>query len=114
MKLVLGGTADGADRQQAISKQNRKDARREAADARERSKGLRKAAQAAESELAKLQARKTELERAMFDPACAAPADAKMSMSELMKLHASTISRIESAEARWLKASEALEQEEVA
>jgi ATP-binding cassette subfamily F protein 3 len=114
MKLVLGGPADGADRQQSNPKQNRKEARREAADARERSKELRKAAQAAESELAKLQARKKELERAMFDPASAAPADARISMSELMRLHSSIVSGIESAEAHWLKASEALEQEEAA
>ena len=114
MKLVLGAAGSGADRQQPASKQNRKDSRREAADARERSKALRKAAQVAESELAKLQARKTELERAMFDPASAAPADAKLSMTELMKLHASIESRIESAEARWLEASEAIEQEQAA
>jgi ATP-binding cassette subfamily F protein 3 len=50
----------------------------------------------------------------MFDPASAAPADAKISMSELMKLHSSIVSGIESAEANWLKASEALEQEQAA
>jgi ATP-binding cassette subfamily F protein 3 len=104
--ILKGG--DGAAKD--APKGNRKDERRAAAEARGRSQVLRKAAQAAEQEIARLDARKTELERAMFDPAKAAPADAALAMSELMKRHADTIAALAAAEARWLEASEAIEQ----
>jgi ATP-binding cassette subfamily F protein 3 len=109
--LVLKG--DGAPAKDS-SRGNRKDERRAAAEAREQSKALRQAAQAAEKEIAKLEARKTELERAMFDPASAAPADAAPAMSALMKRHADTIAALARAEARWLEASEAIEQSQAA
>ena len=46
----------------------------------------------------------------MFDPASAAPADAALAMSELMKRHADAVAALADAEARWLEASEAVEQ----
>jgi len=46
----------------------------------------------------------------MFDPASAAPAEAALAMSELMKRHADTVGALADAEARWLEASEAAEQ----
>jgi len=91
-------------------KGSRKDERRAAAEARERGQTLRKAALAAEQEMAKLEARKTALERAMFDPATAAPTDAALAMGELMKRHAEAVAALAAAEARWLEASEAIEQ----
>jgi ATP-binding cassette subfamily F protein 3 len=109
--LVLKGDSAPA---KDSSRGNRKDERRAAAEAREQSKILRQAAQAAEKEIAKLEARKTELERAMFDPASAAPADAALAMSALMKRHADTIAALALAEARWLEASEAIEQSQAA
>jgi ATP-binding cassette subfamily F protein 3 len=106
--LILKGGDNGASKD--APKGNRKDERRAAAEARERSQTLRKAAHAAEKEMAKLEARKTELERAMFDPSSAAPADAALPMSALMKRHADTLAALAEAETRWLEASEAMEQ----
>ncbi len=96
------------------AKGNRKDNRRAAAEAREQNRALRQAAQAAEKDLAKLEVRKTELERAMFDPGAAAPQDAARTMTALMKRHADVIAALQDAEARWLEASEAIEQSEAA
>jgi ATP-binding cassette subfamily F protein 3 len=45
----------------------------------------------------------------MFDPASASAADAKRTMTELMKLRAEVERRLEAAEAEWLDASQALE-----
>jgi ATP-binding cassette subfamily F protein 3 len=75
---------------------------------------LRKAASAAERDIARLEARKTALERAMFDPASAAPEDAALAMSELMKRHAEAVAALAAAEARWLEASEAIEEAKAA
>ena len=108
--MILGkngeaaATGDGAG-----SKQNKKEARRAAAEAREQGQALRKAAKAAEAEMAKLDARRTALDRAMFDPASASAEDSKRTMSELMKLRAEVSAKLEAAEAQWLSASEALE-----
>ena len=110
-EMVLKGDAAT---QKEGQKGNRKDSRRIAAAAREQSKILRQAALAAEKEIAALEVRKTELERAMFDPASAAPADATLAMSALMKRHADTLAALADAEARWLEASEAMEQNEAA
>ena len=70
----------------------------------------RKAARDAESELAKFSAERSAVDRAMFDPAGADAALAKLTMTELMKRRATLTERIEAAEARWLEASEALEE----
>jgi ATP-binding cassette subfamily F protein 3 len=110
--LILKG--DGSGSAKESPKGNRKDERRAAAEAREQSKALRQVAQVAEKEIAKLEARKTELERAMFDPASAMPADAALPMSVLMKRHADVVADLAKAEARWLEASEAVEQSQAA
>jgi ATP-binding cassette, subfamily F, member 3 len=107
-ELVLGRGESGP--QDKSAKPSRKDDRRAAAEARDRSKALRVAAQSAEREIAKLQARLSELDRAMFDPASASAEDRARTMTELMKLRADTAARLEAAEARWIHASEALEQ----
>jgi ATP-binding cassette subfamily F protein 3 len=90
-------------------KVNRKDERRAAAAAREKSKALRTQAKAAEAELAKLAAQRSAVDNAMFDPSAAEPALAKLTMTELMKRRAELEARIGEAEARWLEASEAVE-----
>jgi ATP-binding cassette subfamily F protein 3 len=110
--LVLGRNQEGPGKE--ASKRSRKDDRRAAAEAREKSQSLRKAAQAAEAEMAKLEKRRSEIERAMFDPSSATPADSKLTMTELMKLRAEVAAKIEAAEARWLEASEAVEATEAA
>ena len=93
----------------AEAKANRKDARREAAEAREKGNALRKSAKAAEAELAKLNEKLSAVDRAMFDPATAAPDLARLTMTELMKQRGVVAKQIEAAEAVWMEASEALE-----
>lgn len=91
------------------SKADKKEARRLAAEAREKSAELRKAAKAAETELAKLTEQRSAIERAMFDPAAADAALVKLTMTELMKRRAELSDRIDVAETAWMEASEALE-----
>lgn len=104
--LVLGG---GSKADKAEKKANKKEDRRAAAEARERAQGLRKEAQAAEREVVKLTAERTAIDQAMFAPAEAAPALAKLTMTELMKRRADLSERIEAAETRWMEISETLE-----
>ncbi|WP_066797813.1 ABC-F family ATP-binding cassette domain-containing protein [Sphingomonas soli] len=91
------------------SKADKKEARRLAAEAREKGAELRKAAQSAEAELAKLNEQRSAVDRAMFDPSTADASLAKLTMTDLMKRRAELEVRIEAAEAAWLGASEALE-----
>ena len=58
--------------------------------------------------LAKLTERRSAIERVMFDPSSAEGPDAKLSMTDLMKLRAEVSEKIEGAEAVWLEASEAI------
>jgi ATP-binding cassette subfamily F protein 3 len=111
--MILGRNGDGAG-EKGGARKSRKDDRRAAAEAREQSQSLRKSAKAAEAEIARLEARKTEIERAMFDPSSATPADAALTMGALMKLHAEVGATLADTEARWLRASEAIEQSEAA
>ena len=107
--LILGKNGSGGEGAGGGSKNNRKEARRAAAEAREQGQALRKAAKAAEAEIAKLEARRNALDRAMFDPGSASAEDAKLTMSELMKRRAEVSAKLEAAEAQWLSATEALE-----
>jgi ATP-binding cassette subfamily F protein 3 len=91
------------------AKVSKKDARRAAAEAREKGNALRKAAKEAETQLAKLNEQRSALERAMFDPASADPSLTKLSMSDLMKRRGELGTKIEAAELVWMEASEALE-----
>jgi len=107
--LILGRNGEGSAASEKAGKTNRKDARRAAAETREKSQALRKAAKAAEAEIARLEARRSEIDRAMFDPASASPTDSRLTMSELMKLRAGVVAQLDAAEAEWLEASQALE-----
>jgi ATP-binding cassette, subfamily F, member 3 len=100
---------DASDTAKEVSKLNKKDARRAAAEAREASQGLRKAAKAAEDQLAKLTAERSAIDRAMFDPSSADASLAKLTMTDLMKRRAEVEAKIDVAEAAWLEASEKLE-----
>ncbi|TPG39044.1 ABC transporter ATP-binding protein [Sphingomonas koreensis] len=91
------------------SKANRKEDRRAAAEAREKGQALRKAAKAAEEQAIKLTKRLSAIDRALFDPASAEPADVKLTTTDLMKLRATVEREKNAAEATWLEASEALE-----
>ncbi len=88
---------------------NKKDQRKAAAEAREKSQELRKRVRSAEAELEKLTAQRSAIDQAMFDPASAEPALAKLTMTDLMKRRADLEARIDTAEAAWLEASERLE-----
>ncbi|HEX8381712.1 MAG TPA: ABC transporter ATP-binding protein, partial [Allosphingosinicella sp.] len=111
--LILGRNQEsGGDR--TAGKRNRKEERRAEAEARAQGQSLRKSAQAAEAEIGRLEKRKQEIERAMFDPASAGPEDARRTISELMKLLAETGSKLADAEKRWLEASEAMEKSRAA
>jgi ATP-binding cassette subfamily F protein 3 len=83
--------------------------RKAAAEAREKAQALKKDATAAEAEVTRLTAEKSAIDRAMFDPSGADPQLAKLAMSDLMRRSAEVGAALETAEARWLEASEALE-----
>ncbi|KRB79863.1 glycosyl transferase family 1 [Sphingomonas sp. Root710] len=80
-----------------------------AAQEREKLAELRKTVKTMEDRIAKLTARRSEIDRAMFDPKSASPADAKRTTGDLMKLRADVEKELETVEAEWLEANEALE-----
>ena len=93
---------------------SKKDARRAAAEARERTKGLRSRARKAEAEMTKLTDQRTAIDRAMFDPDSAkAPYRDKL-MTDLMKTRGEIEKKLGVVEAEWLAVSEALEIAEAA
>jgi ATP-binding cassette, subfamily F, member 3 len=102
--LILKGTGKGS-----APKRDKKEERKAAAAAREKEAALRKAVASAEAEMARLTDRRSAVERAMFDPSSVTGADAKLTMSELMKLRADVTAQVAAAEARWIEAGEALE-----
>ena len=104
--LVLAGDGKASTKGEKV---NKKEARRIAAEAREKGAALRNRARGAEAEVARLTTRRSAIERAMFDPSAADVSLAGLAMSELMKLRADIEKQIEAAERAWLDASEALE-----
>ena len=88
---------------------NKKDQRKAAAEAREKSQELRRRARQAEAELEKLTVQRSAVDQAMFDPKSAEAALARLTMTDLMKRRADLEVRIAAAEAAWVEASEALE-----
>ncbi|MFA5963351.1 MAG: ABC-F family ATP-binding cassette domain-containing protein [Sphingomonas sp.] len=102
---ATGGTGGGK------SKASKKEDRKAAAEAREKEQALRRAAQQAEAEVVKLTAKRSAVDKAMFDPSTAEIWLSKMSMSELMKRRAELDAQLATAEAAWMAASEALESE---
>ncbi|WP_293942746.1 ABC-F family ATP-binding cassette domain-containing protein [Sphingomonas sp.] len=81
-----------------------------AAKAREDAQALKQAATDAEKASAKLAAECSALDRAMFDPSSASPDLAALPMTELSRRRAKLAAELEAAEARWIEASEQLEQ----
>ena len=84
--------------------------RKAAAKEREEAKALKKAAAEAEAVSARLAAECSAIDRAMFDPSAAEAELADLPMSELSRRRAMLAAELEAAEARWLEASERLEQ----
>ena len=88
---------------------NKKEDRRAAAQAREATAGLRKTVRDAEAETAKWTQRRSAIDRALFDPATGAPADARRTAADLMRERGDVERALHRAEAAWLAASEALD-----
>ena len=78
-------------------------------EAKEAARLAKKQVGEAEAEVARLQKEMSALDRAMFDPATASPALAALTMGELSRRRGKLADQLESAEAAWLGASEALE-----
>jgi ATP-binding cassette, subfamily F, member 3 len=104
--LVLGGSQAPAKVKQKAPKLDRK----AAAKAREDARALQKAAAEAEAASTRLMEQCSAIDRAMFDPASAAPELTNLPMSELSRRRAALAAALEGAEARWLEANERLEQ----
>ncbi len=104
--ILKGGNKSGTNGD--APKLNKKEARKAAAEAREKEAAARKEAQTAEVRMGKLGEARSAIDRAMFDPASATGELAKLSMSELMKKRAELEAQIEAVEAKWLEASEAV------
>jgi ATP-binding cassette subfamily F protein 3 len=92
------------------SKKDAAKERKALAEKRESDKAWRKVAREMEAEIATLNADRAAIERAMFDPSSATGPLAKLPMGELMKRRSALADRIEAAEAKWLEATEALEE----
>ena len=103
--LVLSKDGAGDKRPKA----DRKEARRTAAEARDREKELRRVAKAAEAELARLSEQRSAVDRAMANPSAAEARLAELSITELMKHRSDLDTAVATAETAWLEASEALE-----
>jgi ATP-binding cassette subfamily F protein 3 len=101
---VLAASGGGKKGSGAAKRGNRKDERRNAAEARDKAKGLRKTAQAAEAELKRLWHERNEI-----DARLAAPNGDAAKAGDLMKNRGEVERRIAKAEQRWLEASEAVE-----
>jgi ATP-binding cassette subfamily F protein 3 len=91
-------------------KVNKKEARRLAAEEREKDAKLRRSARESEADVVRLTSLRNAVERAMFDPSAADATLSNLTMSELMKRRAGIQREIDAAESAWLEASEALDQ----
>ncbi|MCZ4343302.1 ABC-F family ATP-binding cassette domain-containing protein [Sphingomonadaceae bacterium G21617-S1] len=106
--LILGKNQPKGEGANGGGKGGKKD-KKAAAQEREKLATLRKSVKDMEVRIAYFSARRTEIDAAMFDPKQATPADAKLTMTELMKLRADIQDKLDAVEAEWLEATEALE-----
>lgn len=105
--FVLGRNQPKSDAQPA--KSGAKADRRAGAQAREAARQLKRAVSEAEAAVGKLQAEISVIDRAMFEPASADGALAKLTMGELARRRGEAEAKLEVAEAQWLAASESYE-----
>jgi ATP-binding cassette subfamily F protein 3 len=103
------GSAANDDVKGAAKPKDAKAARQEAARAREAQAALRKSATELEAKAGKLAQQISAIDRAMFDPAGAEPALAKLTMGELAQRRGKLAGELEAAEAAWMDALEAIE-----
>ncbi len=107
--LGRGGVSAGGEKAAPMSKADRKANKRAEAEARERAKLLQSEVTRTEKALANLTAKRSRIDRAMFDPATAGPEERDCSMSELSRRRGEIEKQIASAESAWMDAVEALE-----
>jgi ATP-binding cassette subfamily F protein 3 len=91
-------------------KVDRKAEKRNAAQWREKQKAAKNAVSKAEKEMAGLNAERSRIDQALFDPKSATGAEAKMTTSQLMVKRAEIEKKLETAESVWMEASAALEE----
>ena len=109
--FILGKSPSGDDTKAAPAKpKDAKAARQEAAKAREAQAALRKTAKDHEARAAKLAQQVSAIDRAMFDPASADPALAKLTMGDLAQRRGKLAAELENVEAAWMSALEAIEE----
>ncbi|NIJ38951.1 ATP-binding cassette subfamily F protein 3 [Sphingopyxis panaciterrae] len=107
--FILGKSTNGDAKGAPAKPKDAKSARQEAAKAREAQAALRKSAQQLEAQTGKLSAQISAIDRAMFDPAGADPALAKLAMGELSRRRGKLAAELEQAEMAWMDALEAIE-----
>ena len=103
------GSAANDDAKGAAKPKDAKAARQEAARAREAQAALRKSAKELEAKAGKLAQQISAIDRAMFDPAGAEPALAKLTMGDLAQRRGKLAAELEAAETAWMDALEAIE-----
>jgi ATP-binding cassette subfamily F protein 3 len=110
-EMILKGEGEAEKpRKAADSGGNRKDQRRQAAEKRRETQGLRDAVRKAEAEVTKLTAERSEIGRQLADPDIYKGDQAQ----DLLRRHADVSKELEAAEARWMEAMEKLETAETA
>jgi len=92
-----------------LSKADRKEDKKAQAAARETQAKLKRDVSDAEADLAKLEVVLSAIDRAMVDPSAAANEYKNLTMGELSQRRGKIVAAQEAAEARWIAASEALE-----
>ena len=110
--MVLGRSGSNDNEKQAAksgTKLSRKEERRLAAEAREKTRALRKAVDNAEREVNQLTERQKDIDRALFDPKNYDGPQSALTATDLMKKRSEVERSLAKAEARWLEANEALE-----
>jgi ATP-binding cassette subfamily F protein 3 len=107
--LSRGDTAASNDDEAPGKRLSKKDQRKAAAEAREQTQSLRKAVKQAETEMADFSAKRSDIDRALFDPSGYEGPHKNVPAGQLMKTRGDIERKLEAAEAKWLEASEALE-----
>ena len=112
--LVMGRVSEKRTETTEKKPVNKKEQRRITAEKRNQNKILRKAASETETNMNRLNERRTAIDQALFKPAEATGEFQDIAPSDLMKSRADVERALVKAESKWLKASEALEQAEAA
>lgn len=102
--FILGVNQPKGEAKPKVKKDKKAEAER-----REQLRQIRAKVSAAEKQIARLQARVSEIDRAMFDPASASGELAKLTMGELSRRRAKIADELAEVEAAWLESNEMLE-----